>query len=113
MSKRDIIIVIVLIVVALIGFGVVNFLNKGDQGTVLITVNGDIYNEIALADNIDQSFRIDTNGDWNDIIIRDGKVDVIAANCPTQICVETKAAEHNGDMIVCLPHKMIVEIIPK
>ena len=40
MSKRDIIIVIVLIVVALIGFGVVNFLNKGDQGTVLITVNG-------------------------------------------------------------------------
>lgn len=113
MKKRDIIIIIVLVLVALIGFAVVNFLNKGEKSTVLITVNGEVYDEIELTDATSESFRIEIDGKWNDIIIKDGHVDVTDANCPTQICVETKQASKNGDLIVCLPHEMIIEIIPK
>ena len=32
------------------------------------------------------------------------------ADCPDQICVRHKAISKSGESIVCLPHKVVVEI---
>lgn len=46
----------------------------------------------------------------NIIMIENGKVSVIDANCPDKICVEHKEIDSVGETIICLPHKLIVEI---
>lgn len=54
----------------------------------------------------------DNSGDnRNIIVIEKGKVSVIDANCPDKICVEHKEIDSVGETIICLPHKLIVEIV--
>lgn len=49
--------------------------------------------------------------DWsNELVIRDGRAYVTAANCPDQICVEHAGISHVGETIVCLPHKIVIRI---
>ena len=47
----------------------------------------------------------------NHLIIRDGKAWIEAADCPDKLCVREKPIERNGEMIVCLPNKVIVRIV--
>ncbi len=47
---------------------------------------------------------------YNTIQIKDGIVSVIEADCHNQVCVNHKPISHEGESIICLPHKMVVEI---
>jgi len=38
-------------------------------------------------------------------------VDVVSADCHNQVCVDTHSASKVFDKIVCLPHKLILEIV--
>ena len=49
--------------------------------------------------------------DYNIIRIRSGKVSVIKADCRSQVCVDHKAISRSGESIICLPHKLVVEIV--
>ena len=42
--------------------------------------------------------------------IKDGKVTMKEADCKDQICADHKAIEKSGETIVCLPHKVVIEI---
>ena len=42
--------------------------------------------------------------------IKDGKVTMKEADCRDQICADHKAIEKSGETIVCLPHKVVIEI---
>ena len=44
----------------------------------------------------------------NVIEITDGSVRVTAANCPDQWCVRKGSVPPGNDLIVCLPHRLIV-----
>ena len=46
----------------------------------------------------------------NHLIIKDCKADVTEADCPDQICVDQKAISKEGETIVCLPNKVVVEV---
>ena len=35
---------------------------------------------------------------------------MIEADCPDKLCVHQKAIERTNETIVCLPHKVVVEI---
>ena len=47
----------------------------------------------------------------NHLMIKDGQADMTEAECPDQICVEHKSISKNKETIVCLPNKVIVEIV--
>ncbi|WP_180371684.1 NusG domain II-containing protein, partial [Oenococcus oeni] len=52
-----------------------------------------------------------TNGKAYNVVVATGKkVKIVEANCPDQICVQHAAIGKAGQSIVCLPHKLIVEI---
>lgn len=114
MKRRDFLILIILVLTAVIGFviaGIAN--NKSEDSKLVITLNGETSLEMPLDETTNDSFQIETqDGHWNDVVITNGVVDVVAADCPNQICVETKTASKNGDMIVCLPHQLVIEIVP-
>ena len=45
------------------------------------------------------------------VTIEDGFVFMEEANCPDQICVKHKPLNQTADPIVCLPNKLVVEVI--
>lgn len=49
--------------------------------------------------------------DYNVFMCYDGKASMIAASCPDKICVHHIAVSSAGESIICLPHKLIIEII--
>lgn len=49
-------------------------------------------------------------GQENVIDIKDGKVSVTSATCPDQVCVNQGEISEDGETIVCLPHKLVIEI---
>ena len=45
------------------------------------------------------------------ILVEPGRIRVSQANCPDQVCVEMGAISDGTVPIVCLPHKLVIEIV--
>ena len=89
------------------------------QLTVVISVGGQEYSRIPLAQLPDAPTRIDgCNGytlwlspSCNDLIGSDGiGVCVSESDCPSQDCVHTGAIRRAGQSIVCLPAQVVVHL---
>lgn len=53
----------------------------------------------------------DGEGCTNTIVTNNGRVEVTEANCPDKICVNHSAIHSVGETIICLPHKLVIEIL--
>jgi hypothetical protein len=78
---------------------------------VRITQDGTLLCELPLDTDGERSFA-DGNGGSNTIRIQNGAVSMLRANCPDQICVRHRAIHETGDPIVCLPHRLVAEVLP-
>ena len=107
-KKGDMILsaVIVLVAVALLLF---NVFSGSDGKRVRVTVDGEVYADFSLSDEHTETVK--TKHGTNVIKIEDGKVSVTNADCPDKYCVEHIAIDSTGETIVCLPHRMVVEIV--
>ena len=106
MKKNDWILVAVILVLAGIGFLIFTSFGRQTAGIVKVTVDGELFGTYSLKE--EQEIEIN---DTNRLIIEDGQVDMIEADCPDQICVSHKSISKNGETIVCLPNKVIVEVV--
>ena len=106
MSISDIIIVSVIIIVALVGVIFVTTAS-GDVTEVKITVNGEVYKEASLKSGEKQVIKIN---DTNTVVIENGYVYMQDADCDDQLCVKQGKISNEGESIVCLPYKIVVEI---
>jgi hypothetical protein len=52
----------------------------------------------------------DAHGDYNLIEVSGDKIRISEADCSDQVCVRRGWAEDNGETIVCLPHKLVIEV---
>lgn len=104
MKKKDIILIIVILLVAGVAFGA-KFLFDKKGGEATITVDGKIYGTYSL--DKDQIIEVD---DHNTVVIKDGVVYMEDANCPDKLCIKQGDIDSNGEKIVCLPNKTIVQI---
>lgn len=111
--------------------------SSGD--TVRITVAGKVYGEYSLRE--DQTIAISQNADGtvidaseqdtdntsdpdnrqydeapamqNVIVIKDGSVHMEYASCRNQVCVNEGSISTGGRSIVCLPNRVVVEIVSR
>ena len=75
-----------------------------------VTVDGKIYGTYPL--DKDEEISIQKDGKTtNLLVIRDGKADVTEADCPDKLCVHQKAISKTNETIVCLPNKVVVQVI--
>lgn len=51
------------------------------------------------------------DGGYNILIIQNGYADVAEADCPDELCVLQRKIHANGETIVCLPHKLVIQIV--
>ncbi|WP_129723619.1 NusG domain II-containing protein [Xylanivirga thermophila] len=109
----DIFIYCVVLLFILIGIFGAKWLARGEyERQVIVEVDGRIIEKIPMSvDTIGKEFTIETgNGGYNVIRIDDKGVSIIDANCPDKICIHEGWIQDPGQVIVCLPHKMVVKI---
>lgn len=107
MKKKDIILIAAILVIALLGYAAIKMTQK-DGKEVVITVDGKEVYKTAISK--DQTYEIPVKNGVNIMQIKDGKVTMKEADCRDQICADHKAIEKSGETIVCLPHKVVIEI---
>ncbi|MFS0865515.1 NusG domain II-containing protein [Fredinandcohnia sp. 179-A 10B2 NHS] len=117
MIKRwDIILVISLVLLSFLPFTVFAYQQAGiSENTALvavISVDSKIVKEINLTNNKGtQQFDIkESDSEVNTIEIVDNKIRIKGATCSDQVCVLTGYISKPGETIVCLPHKLVIEI---
>jgi len=106
-ARNDILFIsAVLLITAVAALALFLFRPPGD--TVIVTVDGVIRGEYPLSENRSVEIR---NGDgYNLLIIEDGKAYVQHASCPDGICSAHRPVGRNGESIICLPNKVVIEI---
>ena len=82
--------------------------STGGAAQVVVTVDGENYGSYSLKQ--EQVIRIETEYGYNELTIKDGQASVTASDCKNQVCVRSMAISQNGQSIICLPHKLIIQI---
>lgn len=107
--KNDIILIAaVLLLVAALWLGI--SLLKSEGGYVLVTVDGEQKLQLPLSEAAETE--IDTGGGhYNRLLVKNGAASVIDADCPDKLCVGMGEIRYGGQSIICLPHKLVAEIV--
>jgi len=109
LKKNDLILIGVVI---LLGLAVIIFMNatQSEGSKIVITIDGNVYDTLELKENTTYTIKGD-NGEWNNFEIKDGYVNMLDASCPDKLCVNQKDIHYNNETIVCLPNKVVLEVI--
>lgn len=113
MSKNAKIILILLLAAAVLSAGVIFMQKKRPASPVArITLDGELLEEIRL-DQVEKaySFVVEDEFGSNTILVESGRIRVSQADCPDQVCVNQGFISDGTVPIVCLPHKLIIEIV--
>ena len=105
--RHDILFIAVLLFLcAAAALGLYVFREDGD--TVTVSIDGQLYAEYPLTE--DRVVELISDGGFNRLVIEDGYAYVEEASCPDGICSSHRPISHNGESIICLPNKVVIEI---
>lgn len=105
--RNDIFLVLSILCLALIGF-IIFKANLKNGDCVNVVVNGKVTESYNLHEDVNKIILTD-NGN-NVLVIKNGEAYIDSADCPDKICVEHRKISKTGETIVCLPHKLVIEI---
>ncbi|MGL5313562.1 MAG: NusG domain II-containing protein [Peptostreptococcaceae bacterium] len=112
-KKLDFVIIAGLIVISFTPhFILAKTLNKNHTSTYAsIKVSGDFYKNIPLSNSDgEQTFLIETPHGNNTVIVNNGSIQIIEADCHDDLCVKQGIISKVGQNIICLPHELVIEI---
>ena len=107
--KNDIILAVIVIVVAATGLLLLNIF-KTEGSFAVIKIDGIETERYPLSINTEVVIETGDNG-RNTLVIEDNKAFMKDANCPDKICEGHSKISYKGETIVCLPHKVVIEIV--
>lgn len=81
---------------------------ENQEKQVVIKVDGEVYGRYSLEE--DQVIEVQEGDFYNRVRIEDGKAYMEEADCPDGYCEEQGKINNRTQTIVCLPHKLVVEI---
>jgi hypothetical protein len=108
-KKSDIYLVVGLLAVAFIFWLILGFFVKKQGQTVVVKVDGAVVYELSMQENTTVTVEGYQGGE-NVIVIENGAVSMTDADCPDKLCVHSGEKTKTGETIVCLPHRVVVEI---
>ncbi|MDR0858114.1 MAG: NusG domain II-containing protein [Oscillospiraceae bacterium] len=103
LTKPDLVLIAILLIIS--GLGFVQFPGASLYSErVTVSVNGEFYAELPLG--TDATLEIaGFNGTHNTLLIKNGRVGVIAADCPDKLCME-----QHEPLIICLPNRVAIAV---
>lgn len=109
-SHRSLLFVAGLLVIAIAAWGCMQiaFAANADDRIAVITDSEGATQRIPLSEN--GSYPVETALGTNVVAVENGEVHMDSADCPGHDCINQGAIGSAGEIIVCLPHKLIVSI---
>ena len=105
--KRDLILIGILLLAASALFFLFTEKQAGEEGAAaVVTVDG---TEIARYP-LNRNGTFVLNGGSNTLVIENGEAWISEANCPDKLCMGFGKISKKGEIIVCLPNRLIVVI---
>lgn len=107
--KGDIIVILGLI---FLSFGLnfaINKVTTGYEGDLLVVEqDGKVIEKLPM--DKDTEYKVEYGGHYNTIVIKDKKAYIKEADCQDQICTHMHPIEKEGQTIICLPHRLFLEL---
>lgn len=84
---------------------------SGSETYAVVQVGGKEERTVPLSghDGRDE-FTIETEAGYNRVVVEDGAIAIAEADCPDKICVSEGFISQPGASVVCLPHKVLIEV---
>lgn len=101
------VLVITCVVLSIVMFG--KRKHKGELGEKVVVYMGDA---VIFEQELSQDCELPITGanGYNKLVIKAGIAYIEEADCPEQVCVQHDPVSYKGELIVCLPHELIVEV---
>jgi hypothetical protein len=107
MKKKDFILIGTIVVIAILMWIILQIFWPGGGDVLRISIDSEVYGTYDMKEN--QTIRIQ---ETNVCQIQDGEVVMLEGDCPDQLCVEHKEiGREEGGTIVCLPNRVVLEIM--
>ncbi len=78
--------------------------------TVKIYVDSKEYGTYAISEGYEKNVTIETDYGYNLVSIQSDRVQITESDCPGHDCVHMGSISQAGDMLICLPHKLLVTL---
>ena len=111
-SLPDLILILILILAGILLSVWVFYPDNPTAAYVEVRQNGNVIMTLPLDTNTEQTIQ-DKDGRTNTFQIREQTVEMNTANCGDKTCINTGKISHTGESIVCLPHRLVLQIIPE
>ncbi len=115
MKKGDKIVGLILLITVLITLSAASIYKivvKGSDNIAVIKREGKVLKSIDLNRAEEpEEFTIKTDkGGFNTILVKDKAIAIKDADCPHKECVKSGSISEPGQIVVCLPYKLIISI---
>lgn len=107
LKKRDGILIGCFLFIGII-FLAYTYLHTSEEKNILVKVDGKCVKTFSIKDTV--TYKITSEKGTNILRIAEGKVWLEDADCPDRVCVNTGKIKYPGQSIICLPHKVVIEI---
>lgn len=113
MKKWDIIIIVSLLMISFLPYLCIKGLMQDNVNSVYayITVDGAPYMEIPLTGQVKaKEYVLKSKHGSNTIVVENEGITMIEADCTDHVCEEFGTIKKPGEIIVCLPNQVYIEI---
>ena len=107
-KKADIVLALVIVIAGISGSFALASGNNSKVGDVIIHNDNQLYGTYSLLE--DKTITIEEKDHINKVTINKGEVTMIFSNCSSQNCVKQGTIQNPSQSIICLPHKIVVEV---
>lgn len=107
-QKRELILIAAILVISGLLSAIFYAGNRKAPEQVVVTVDGRTVATLDLHKDTDMI--IDGHGGTDHLVIKDGYARITEASCPDKVCVRTGKIHKSGELIVCLPNRVVVTI---
>ena len=108
-NKADLILIIALSVLGACSLFVLRTANnEADHLSAVVTVSGEKFGEFSLDEN--RIIPVNTKYGSNVLAIEDGKIFMSESFCPNHDCENFGKIGSQGQMIICIPNRLVVTI---
>ncbi|MDO4404785.1 MAG: NusG domain II-containing protein [Atopobiaceae bacterium] len=113
-QERRATIICAVVVVALLAFLFSVFRPQATNGHKMVALVHDSNGEThSLPLDEDATLVVSTSLGTNTVIVEDGAIRMLEADCPNRTCLQARPISQPGVQIICLPHQLWIEVIPE
>jgi hypothetical protein len=111
MKTKNLLWVLLFAVIVLGGVLVYRSLGKGEGTVAVVSVDGEVLERIDLSKvRTPYDIPVTTPYGNNTVHVEPGAISVTEADCPDHVCIYQGRLTGSGIPIICMPHRLVIEI---